>query len=226
MSGLRRLLIPLLFVFAALSLVQLLHSRSSTTASQYTYAGGPHSFTGQLDAGQVKSVSIDLAAQTVAVQPTSGPAYTIGYPDNTLIGQLLAQHGQVTVTVTAGHSPWWSSLIVPLLGVLLIGGFMVFMLRRMQGGGSKVMSFGKSRAKRVSVDSPKVTFADVAGVRRSRAGAGRDRRVPEEPREVPAARRAHPQGRAVRRAARQRQDAAGPGRGRRGRRAILQPVGL
>ena len=40
---------------------------------------------------------------------------------------------------------------------------MIFMLRRMQGGGSKVMSFGKSRAKRVSVDSPKVTFKDVAG---------------------------------------------------------------
>jgi cell division protease FtsH len=34
----------------------------------------------------------------------------------------------------------------------------------MQGGGSKVMSFGKSRAKRVSVDSPKVTFKDVAGI--------------------------------------------------------------
>ena len=37
-------------------------------------------------------------------------------------------------------------------------------MNRMQGGGSKVMSFGKSRAKRVSADSPKVTFKDVAGV--------------------------------------------------------------
>ena len=37
------------------------------------------------------------------------------------------------------------------------------MMRRMQGGGSKVMSFGKSRAKHVSVDAPKVTFKDVAG---------------------------------------------------------------
>ena len=38
------------------------------------------------------------------------------------------------------------------------------MMRRMQGGGSKVMSFGKSRAKQVSVDAPKVTFKDVAGI--------------------------------------------------------------
>ena len=36
-------------------------------------------------------------------------------------------------------------------------------MNQMQGGGSKVMSFGKSKAKRVSVDSPKVTFKDVAG---------------------------------------------------------------
>ena len=41
--------------------------------------------------------------------------------------------------------------------------FFLFILNRMQGGGGKVMSFGKSRAKRMAVDAPKVTFADVAG---------------------------------------------------------------
>ena len=42
--------------------------------------------------------------------------------------------------------------------------FWLFIINQMQGGGSKVMSFGKSRAKRMSVDSPKITFRDVAGV--------------------------------------------------------------
>ena len=42
--------------------------------------------------------------------------------------------------------------------------FWIFLMNQMQGGGSKVMSFGKSRAKRMSVDSPKITFKDVAGV--------------------------------------------------------------
>ena len=37
-------------------------------------------------------------------------------------------------------------------------------MNQMQGGGSRVMSFGKSRAKRMSVDAPKITFRDVAGV--------------------------------------------------------------
>ena len=49
------------------------------------------------------------------------------------------------------------------LPFLLLIGFWIFLMNQMQGGGSKVMSFGKSRAKRLSPDSPKVTYKDVAG---------------------------------------------------------------
>ena len=51
-----------------------------------------------------------------------------------------------------------------MLPFLIFIGFWIFLMNQMQGGGSKVMSFGKSRAKRMSVDSPKITFRDVAGV--------------------------------------------------------------
>jgi cell division protease FtsH len=57
---------------------------------------------------------------------------------------------------------WWSSLIY-ILPFLLFIGFWIFLMNQMQGGGSKVMSFGKSKAKRMSVDAPKITFRDVAG---------------------------------------------------------------
>ena len=159
----RRLIFALLAVLLLASVAFTLHSRSTSSAVHYTYAGGPHSFSGQLDRGQVRAVSIDLTAQTVTVQPTSAPSYTIAYPDSKVLDAQLAQHPQVAVAVTTGASPWWSSLLLLGLTMVLIVGFMVIMLRRMQGGGSKVMSFGKSRAKRVSVDSPKVTFKDVAG---------------------------------------------------------------
>ena len=162
MSRSRRLIISLLAVLILLFVAQALRSGGSS-AVHYTYQGGPHSFVGQLDSGQVKSVSVDLKAQTVAVEPTSGPPYTIGYPDIKLLNEQLAQHPQVAVDAKSGGSSW-TGLLTLLLPVLLIVGFMVFMMRRMQGGGSKVMSFGKSKAKRVSVDSPKVTFKDVAGV--------------------------------------------------------------
>ncbi|MGH3043754.1 MAG: AAA family ATPase, partial [Gaiellaceae bacterium] len=56
------------------------------------------------------------------------------------------------------------SILRTLLPLLLIFGLFIFLMSRMQGGGSKVMSFGKSRAKRVAPDSPKITFKDVAGV--------------------------------------------------------------
>ncbi len=72
--------------------------------------------------------------------------------------------GTVTIDgAKTGGSPWWSALIT-ILPFLLFFVFWIFLMNQMQGGGSKVMSFGKSRAKRMSVDSPKITFKDVAGV--------------------------------------------------------------
>ncbi|MDD7834472.1 MULTISPECIES: ATP-dependent zinc metalloprotease FtsH [Paenarthrobacter] len=58
---------------------------------------------------------------------------------------------------------WFSGLFSLLIPVLLLGVLFWFLLSRMQGGGSKVMQFGKSKAKLVNKDMPQVTFADVAG---------------------------------------------------------------
>ena len=55
------------------------------------------------------------------------------------------------------------SVLVSLLPFLVIVGLFFFLMSQMQGGGNRVMSFGKSRAKVISKDAPKVTFADVAG---------------------------------------------------------------
>ncbi|HEY5221709.1 MAG TPA: ATP-dependent zinc metalloprotease FtsH [Microbacteriaceae bacterium] len=58
---------------------------------------------------------------------------------------------------------WWGSMLGILIPMLLIGVFFWIMLSGMQGGGNKVMQFGKSKAKLVSKETPKVTFDDVAG---------------------------------------------------------------
>jgi cell division protease FtsH len=62
-----------------------------------------------------------------------------------------------------GSSAWWS-ILTGLLPFVLLFGFWIFLMNQVQGGGSKVMSFGKSRAKRMTPDSPKIGFKDVAGV--------------------------------------------------------------
>ncbi|WP_454050894.1 ATP-dependent zinc metalloprotease FtsH [Cellulomonas sp. Marseille-Q8402] len=59
---------------------------------------------------------------------------------------------------------WWGSLLTLVLPFVIILGLFWFLMSSMQGGGSRVMSFGKSKAKLVSKESPQVTFADVAGV--------------------------------------------------------------
>jgi cell division protease FtsH len=58
---------------------------------------------------------------------------------------------------------WVTGLLYTILPLLLILGLFWFLMGQMQGGGSRVMQFGKSKAKLVSKDMPKVTFADVAG---------------------------------------------------------------
>jgi cell division protease FtsH len=58
---------------------------------------------------------------------------------------------------------FFTQLIGILLPFLIIGVIFYFLLSRMQGGGNRVMQFGKSKAKLVGKEAPKVTFADVAG---------------------------------------------------------------
>jgi cell division protease FtsH len=76
---------------------------------------------------------------------------------------LMADHGVTFDSKGTGSSPWWS-ILTSLLPFVLLFGFWIFLMNQVQGGGSKVMSFGKSRAKRMTPDSPKIGFKDVAGV--------------------------------------------------------------
>jgi cell division protease FtsH len=76
---------------------------------------------------------------------------------------LLQEKGVKFDSKGTGDSAWWS-ILTYLLPFVLFFGFWIFLMNQVQGGGSKVMSFGKSRAKRMAPDSPKITFKDVAGV--------------------------------------------------------------
>jgi cell division protease FtsH len=122
-------------------------------------------FVTQVDKGQIKKVTLNTKNNRVDVEQKNGDKYKTAYPDNTepsLLNELKAQNVDVEVKAKSG-SGWLTALtyILPFVIFLL---FWLFIINQMQGGGSKVMSFGKSRAKRMSVDSPKITFRDVAGV--------------------------------------------------------------
>ena len=84
----------------------------------------------------------------------------IPYTDPSLIPVLTARGIKVS-GAAAGLSPW--RIILEILPWLLMIGFIWFMMRNMQGAGSRTFQFGKSRAKRYHDDGKKITFADVAG---------------------------------------------------------------
>src|SRR5471032_1787553 len=76
------------------------------------------------------------------------------------VDRLMAKNVKIT---SKDASPSAFGFILPWVPIILIVGFYVFMFRQMQAGGNKAFSFGKSKAKLLSGDTPKVTFADVAG---------------------------------------------------------------
>jgi len=128
-------------------------------------------FLTMVDKGDIQSVTVNTKNNTLDVTETpadgksgDGEKFSTGYPPNTeqsLMNQLDTNKVETTVKGTGGSS--LLSMLTYILPFLLFFGFWIFLMNQMQGGGSRVMSFGKSKAKKMSVDAPKITFKDVAG---------------------------------------------------------------
>jgi cell division protease FtsH len=121
---------------------------------------------------QFKEIVANPSKQELTVELTpdngedKGEKYKVAYPSPESLRDFEAKMRTNDVqfdSKSIGGSPWWS-LLTSLLPFVLLFGFWIFLMNQVQGGGSKVMSFGKSRAKRMTPDSPKIGFKDVAGV--------------------------------------------------------------
>ena len=136
---------------------------NSSKSTNYTYGD----LVQQVKTGEVRSLTFDQKDNSVSVVLDNGKKYSTGYPDSQssyLINEAINTDGENSVQVQDKSSNGWIALLTYLLPVILFIGFWLFIMNQVQGGGSKVMQFGKSRAKRMSVDSPKISFRDVAGV--------------------------------------------------------------
>ncbi|HWF54992.1 MAG TPA: ATP-dependent zinc metalloprotease FtsH [Solirubrobacteraceae bacterium] len=153
---------PILIVVVLAFFAQKLIGSSSS--SQHNTFGN---LLAQLDQKQVRNLTLQEKDNTAQVTLTNGTKYSVGYPGN-YVTQLIndsktdLQPSQFDIQGTGSNG--WLSLLTYILPFVIFIGFWIFLMNQVQGGGSKVMSFGKSRAKRMSVDSPKITFRDVAGV--------------------------------------------------------------
>jgi cell division protease FtsH len=153
----------LLVVILAFIAQRVISSGPGTEAPPYNELVRPKS--GLIAREQVKEVTINTKDNTLDVKETNGQSFSTGYPPNTeqsLVEALDQANVKTTVHGTGGSS--LLSLLTYILPFVLFFGFWIFLMNQMQGGGSRVMNFGKSKAKRMSVDAPKITFRDVAGV--------------------------------------------------------------
>ncbi|MFF2027256.1 ATP-dependent metallopeptidase FtsH/Yme1/Tma family protein, partial [Streptomyces sp. NPDC058171] len=127
----------------------------------------------QLDANNVEKAQIDDREQQVRLWLKDGNDATDGkteilakYPASASeqIFNEISDKGLQSYNTTVTQESWLTSILLFVLPMVILLGIFFFVMSRMQGGGrGGVMGFGKSKAKQLSKDMPKTTFADVAG---------------------------------------------------------------
>ncbi len=155
----------LLVVILAFVAQKMISSQSSTEPPTYNQLIAQKS--GLIAKGQIEEVTIDTEDNKLDVKEKGeeGKSWSTGYPPNTEQSLInLLDENNVTTKVKPKGGSGWLGVLTYVLPFVLFLGFWIFLMNQMQGGGSRVMNFGKSKAKRMSVDAPKITFRDVAGV--------------------------------------------------------------
>jgi cell division protease FtsH len=166
-----RSILIVVFVFIAIIFIvdKLVLNQTSTTKLTYT------ELYNQVDAGNVKDVTI--AQHDVTGELKKPPAgggdtrFTSTIPDDTTLLADMRKH-DVGISVDNPQTAPIVSMLVQLIPFALMALLLLFILRQAQSGGSQALSFGRSRAKLLSENRPKVTFADVAGIEEAKEELG------------------------------------------------------
>jgi cell division protease FtsH len=115
--------------------------------------------------GQIKSVTIsgnEITSKTTSTDTSTDSGYrTFAPPYPDLVKDLRDKNVEIDATRESNTS--WTMILLTYAPIVLMVGFWIFIMRQMQSGGNKALSFGKSRAKLSSSTQKKVTFKDVAG---------------------------------------------------------------
>ncbi len=122
-------------------------------------------FQAALEADRVRSATFLEGDQRIEGELRDGSRYSAPYPSalqETLAKQMLEQGVELDADPQKGST--LVGFLLQLVPVLIIVGAFIWIMNQSQGGGGRVMQFARARAKQVTKDQPKTTFADVAGV--------------------------------------------------------------
>lgn len=158
--ALKNIAIYVLIVLLALFAIQLTSNRDDKV-SELTYP----QFYSKVEQGQVKTAELEVDDNIYRIkgQLTDKTAFTATAPKESDIVRLLTDKKVDFNVVPVPPTPWWMSLLTTLFPILILIAFLIFIMNQTQGGGNRVMQFGKSKARMMSGEDVKVTFKDVAG---------------------------------------------------------------
>jgi cell division protease FtsH len=118
-----------------------------------------------LEAGEIRNAEILEGDQQIRGTLEDRTEYVVTYPAES-VDEITTElrDADVPTKASAQKPNEFLSLLYYVLPVLLLAGLFLWMMNRAQGGGGRVMQFGRSKHKQVGKDHPKTTFGDVAGV--------------------------------------------------------------
>jgi len=118
-----------------------------------------------IDAGLVKDITVNGSEVTGTYKEGKGAFHTVVTPTfmDRAEEQDMTAHG-VELNVKDPDNKAWVSILLQIAPIAVVFALFLFMMRQMQSGGNKALSFGKNRARLLSMQQKKITFKDVAGV--------------------------------------------------------------
>jgi cell division protease FtsH len=146
-------LMALLFLMG----IQFVRNNDSESA-EITYT----EFRAQLRAGNVHRVTVK--DREIDGELRDGEVFELTLPGEITDGLIEDLEAEDVIIEAVTSQPGWGTLLIGALPWLLFIAFWIWIFRTMQGGGNRAFQFGRSKAKLISPDTPKTTFADVAGV--------------------------------------------------------------
>lgn len=158
--ALKNIAIYILIVLLALFAIKL----TSHNEVQTTELTEPQFLT-KVEQGQVKTaqVEVDELVYNIKGELTDNSKYAATVSRESDVIKLLREKKVDYKTSETPPPPWWMSLLSTLFPIVILIAFLIFIMNQTQGGGNRVMQFGRSRARLMSGEDVKITFKDVAG---------------------------------------------------------------
>ena len=153
-------------IYVLIVLLALIAVNAGTSSDEKVEKMSYPDFISNVEKGQIESVLVesDDLVYNLSGTTKSGAKFTSTALKEGNVTKYLDDR-QIKYTVQAKEGPkWYISLLGTLLPIVILIAFLFFIMNQSQGGGNRVMQFGKSRAKLMTGEQVKITFKDVAGV--------------------------------------------------------------